>query len=262
MGRPSSPRAVADGLGRASSACPASPARSARRRSRTSAPTARRSPRRSRSVRVLDRETGAVARADAPAECGFGYRTRACSRARRPLRRARGDASRCTATRAVAARCATPSWRGRSASSRRAGAPLAEVREAVLAPAPRQGHGARPGRPRHGQRRLVLHQPDPRPGRVGRARAGWRGAPDPRSRSPTAGVKTSAAWLIERAGFRKGYGDRRGRDLHQAHARAGQPRRRRRRPSCSRWPARSRRACASASASSCGPSRRSSGSAW
>ena len=40
-------------------------------------------------------------------------------------------------------------------------------------------------------------------------------------------VKTSAAWLIERAGFHRGHGNPDGhRDLRQAHAGADQPRRR------------------------------------
>ena len=39
-------------------------------------------------------------------------------------------------------------------------------------------------------------------------------------------VKTSAAWLIEHAGFAKGYGTDRVRLSSQAHARADQPRRR------------------------------------
>ena len=39
-------------------------------------------------------------------------------------------------------------------------------------------------------------------------------------------MKTSAAWLIERAGFARGHGDPATvRDLRQAHARADQPRR-------------------------------------
>ena len=40
-------------------------------------------------------------------------------------------------------------------------APLADVRDAVLALRARQGHGARRRRPRHVERRVVLHQPVP-----------------------------------------------------------------------------------------------------
>ena len=76
-------------------------------------------------------------------------------------------------------------------------------------PAPRQGHGHRPRRPRLGERGLLLHQPDPRP-------RGLRSAPGPAAGperrppawpEPDGRVKTSAAWLIEQAGFRRGHGD-------------------------------------------------------
>ena len=43
---------------------------------------------------------------------------------------------------------------------------------------------------------------------------------------PDGTVKTSAAWLIEHAGFGKGYGNDRVAPLDQAHPRAHQPRRR------------------------------------
>ena len=109
----------------------ASPARSARRRSRTSAPTARRSPRRSRAVRVLDRARGA--RRDAGAR---GLRLRlplervqarspaagSCSRSRSRLERSRASAPVRYAELARAL--------GVGVGDR---APLADVREAVLA---------------------------------------------------------------------------------------------------------------------------------
>ena len=41
--------------------------------------------------------------------------------------------------------------------------PIARVRESVLALRAVEGHGARPRRPRLGERRIVLHQPDRRP---------------------------------------------------------------------------------------------------
>ena len=72
---------------------------------------------------------------------------------------------------------------------------------------------------------------------------------------PDGSVKTSAAWLIERAGLRQGLrpGPRRrpGRPLHQAHARAHQPGQTPPPRSCSPSPARSATG-----------SRRSSGSGW
>ena len=47
--------------------------------------------------------------------------------------------------------------------------PAAVARETVLAFAARQGHGARPGRPRHLERGLLLHQPRAGDGPAGRA---------------------------------------------------------------------------------------------
>ena len=84
---------------------------------------------------------------------------------------------------------------------------------------------------------------------------------------PDGPVKTSAAWLIEHAGFAKGHGDRAGRPLDQAHARAHQPRRRPHRRPAGPGPRGPRRGRASASASgwstsrcwsaaSCSPGRR------
>ena len=118
-------------------------------------------------VRLLDRRTGevrwvprrrAAASATAPA----------CSSTRRP------DAAPCCRG---GVRAATPTGRsaplryGELADARwapsRASAPTRpRVREAVLALRARQGHGARRRRPRHLERRLVLHQPGGRRGRV------------------------------------------------------------------------------------------------
>ena len=72
----------------------------------------------------------------------------------------------------------------------------------------RQGHGARPGGPRHVLGGVVLHEPGRSPPRL----SPWSARPAanrPRWPRRTAMVKLSAAWLIERAGFGKGYGDRR-----------------------------------------------------
>ena len=161
----------------ASSACPASPARSARRRSRTSAPTARRSPRRSRSVRVLRPRAGAVAR---PGRRRVRLRLpheRVQAHAE-PLRRARGDVPAARAP-AVARRCATPSWRGRSASSSATGAPLARRARGGARAAPRQGHGARPRRPRHVSAGSFFTNPI-----LDRRRAARRSSPAARRRWP------------------------------------------------------------------------------
>ena len=122
-------------------------------------------------VRVLDRVTGEIAEL-APRDCGLRYRGsifkysdrhvvlggHVRARALRalgadPLRGARSDARR-------GARSTRPA--GRRARSRARAAPW-------------QGHGPRRGRSRHLERRLVLHEPDPRAGGVrgsGRARPG------------------------------------------------------------------------------------------
>ena len=131
-----------------------------------------------------------------------------------------------------------------SASRSATRAPLADVREAVLDLRRAQGHGARPRRPRHVERRVVLHQP----GRsTPAAPTGCRPTAPALARSPTAGSRRSAAWLIEQAGFAQGLRHRRGAArLDQAHPGADQPRRRDDRRTCWPWPARSATASADA----------------
>jgi UDP-N-acetylmuramate dehydrogenase len=98
------------------------------------------------------------------------------------------------------------------------GAPLAEVREAVLAL--RRGKG------------MVVDPADPDSVSAGsfftnpilaanafaglEERAGDAGRP-PRFPEPDGRVKTSAAWLIERAGFTRGYGNRNGIAISDKH---------------------------------------------
>ena len=176
---------------------------SARRRSRTSAPTVRRSPRRSAPCGCSngDRRTR---RARAPRTCGFGYRDSAFKR----------DPGRFVVLAVTFA-------------LRPGAAPALRYRELADAPGRRPsthaGRGPRDraraarrksmlvivGRSQPAQRRLVLHE-----SRLSRRRGGrrWRRAPAPttalgcragrRRRRP---VKLSAGWLIERAGIRKGH---------------------------------------------------------
>ena len=119
------------------------------------------------------------------------------------------------------------------------GCPAADVRAGRARPAGRQGDGAGRGRPRHLERRLVLHQPDP-----GRRRAAASlPAGAPRFPQPDGRVKTSAAWLIEHAGFGKGYGTGAGHPVDQAHAGPDQPGRGHAPTTCWTWPARSGPAC-------------------
>jgi UDP-N-acetylmuramate dehydrogenase len=154
-------------------------------------------------VRVLDRRTGEVARL-APDECGFGYRTSAFKR--RPGERVvlgvdfvlrRGGES-------------APVRYGELARALGvelgASAPAPDVREAVLAL--RRGKG------------MVIDPDDPDSVSAGsfftnpileaeafaalERRAGER---PPAFAEPDGRVKTSAAWLVEHAGFHRGYGD-------------------------------------------------------
>ena len=243
-------RAVGAGLGRRRGAVRASPAASARPRSRTSAPTARRSPTPSPRC-AAGTASDRVQRTFAAADCGFGYRT---SRFKRDPDRyvvlavtfqlRLGDLS------APVRYAELARTLGVEVGAR---APLTEVREAVLALRARQGHGARRRRPRHLERRVVLHQP------VARRRGGARcptGAP--RWEQPDGTVKTSAAWLIEHAGFTQGLRQRPGRAVHQAHAGAHQPGRRQHRGPAGagrRGPARRARAVRRLAGQRAGPGR-------
>ena len=128
--------------------------------------------------------TAATARSatSPPGECGFGYRTsvfkhrdRRTSCSRVTLRcSADAGARRADALRRAGAR--------RSASSAGERAPLAADARRGARAAPRQGHGARPRRPRHVERRVVLHQPGARRGRRRRAAAPRRRAPGDEAR--------------------------------------------------------------------------------
>jgi UDP-N-acetylmuramate dehydrogenase len=149
-----------------------------------------------RSVRVLDRTTGAVTEL-APAECDFGYRTSAFKRSDRwvvlavtfALRRDTGSQPLRYAELARALEVEPG-----------ATAPLHAVRAAVLAL--RRGKG------------MVIDAADPDTVSAGSffmnpildADAYARlDPPPPAFPQPDGRIKTSAAWLIERSGFRKGY---------------------------------------------------------
>ena len=149
-----------------------------------------------RSVRVLDRETGAIAELTG-AECGFAYRSSAF----------KGSERRVVLAVTFALHPDRMSQPLRYAELARAldlepgaRAPLHEVREAVLAL--RRGKG------------MVLDPADPDTVSAGSffmnpildpdALAALEPSP-PAFPQPDGRVKTSAAWLIERAGFGKGY---------------------------------------------------------
>jgi UDP-N-acetylmuramate dehydrogenase len=154
-------------------------------------------------VRVLDRRSGAIADL-APEQCGFGYRTSAFKRD--PGRHvvlavdlvlARGSAS-------------APVRYGELARALGIGLgetpPPGAVREAVLALRRGKGMVIDPGDPDSVSAGSFFTNPilDPDAfealvGRAGERPPAW---PEPDGRT-----KTSAAWLVERAGFHRGYGD-------------------------------------------------------
>ena len=194
------------GLGRRRGAVRHPRAASARPRSRTSAPTARRSPTPSPRSAAGTASTGRGSARSPPPTAASATAPAASSRT--PSRYVvlavtfqlrLGDLSAPGALRRAGPRRSA----SRSATARRwprCATPCSALRR-------RQGHGARRRRPRHLERRLVLHQP------AARRRAGGAGCPRgrPAGSSPTAPVKTSAAWLIEHAGLRQGLRQRPGR---------------------------------------------------
>ena len=153
-------------------------------------------------------------------------RTRAPWCADAAVRRARRHASSCALGHAVRARSPTPSSRAPLGVAVGERAPLADVRAAVLALRARKGMVLDAGRPRHVERRARSSPtrccrdadlPDGAPRYPCARRAERDGRASARS---TALVKTSAAWLIEHAGFGKGFGlPGPGGALDQAHAR-------------------------------------------
>jgi UDP-N-acetylmuramate dehydrogenase len=155
------------------------------------------------SVRVLDRRSGEVAELE-PAACGFGYRTSAFKRdpgryvvLAVDLVLARGTAS-------------APVRYGELARALGIGlgetAPAGAVREAVLALRRGKGMVIDPGDPDSVSAGSFFTNPilDPDGFAALVRRAGER---PPAWPEPDGRVKTSAAWLVERAGFHRGYGD-------------------------------------------------------
>jgi UDP-N-acetylmuramate dehydrogenase len=164
------------------------------------------------SVRALERATGEVAEL-APADCGFAYRSSAFKR----------DPGRWVVL-AVTFALERRELSGPLAYAELArtldvrpgeGAPLAEVREAVLGL--RRGKG------------MVLDPADPDSVSAGSfftnpilseeafSALEQRAERPPRFPEPDGRVKTSAAWLIERAGFQRGYGDPEGIAISSKH---------------------------------------------
>jgi UDP-N-acetylmuramate dehydrogenase len=157
-------------------------------------------------VRVLDRATGAVEEL-APADCGFGYRTSAFKRT--PGRWAVLDVALRLERGAQSAPIRYAELARTLGVEIGARAPLAEAREAILAL--RRGKG------------MVLDPGDHDTWSAGsfftNPFVGAAELPDgaPAFAQPDGTVKTSAAWLIERSGFHRGYGDPAGIAISSKH---------------------------------------------
>ena len=176
--------------------CPASPGRWGRCRSRMSAPMGQRWP---LSSSGSGRGTGAMAL------CGPLPQQSVTSATARHGSSARREGTWCCVS---TSSCRSATWpahplsragpgpgrRGRAACPSHSGA-----REGACDPA-REGNGAGRERPRHLVGWLLLHQPGPHPEQAA-------ALPAEAPRFPAGeGVKTSAAWLIQHAGFPAGYG--------------------------------------------------------
>ena len=156
------------------------------------------------SVRVLDRASGQIVELSAE-QCGFRYRSRIFKHRDRHV------------VLAVTFRLRESDVSGplRYAELARAldvpvggSAPLGEVREAVLALRRRKGMVIDPADPDSVSAGSFFTNPILEPDGFARlqSRAGDAGSP-PAFPEPDGRIKTSAAWLIERAGFPRGYGD-------------------------------------------------------
>ena len=198
---------VGEGLAGIEALVRASRARSAPRRSRTSAPTARRSSETIMSVRAFDRTTGETVDL-APERLRLRLPLQRVQARPGPLRRSCASSFALRRRRGSRRRSATPSWRARSASRSATRAPLRRRPRRVLAAAPRQGHGPGPRRPRHASAPArsspTRSSTPPRSTALSASRAGDAAAGFP---EPDGRVKTVAAWLIDHAGFTKGYGN-------------------------------------------------------
>jgi len=155
-------------------------------------------------VRAYDRRSGVVE--EIPADrCGFAYRSSAFKRhpGRWVLLSVTFDLPRRADSMPV-----------RYAELARAlgiaegeSAPLADVREAVLALRRRKGMVIDPADPDSVSAGSFFTNPILSPGEFAALRARANGAGPPAFRQADGRVKTSAAWLIEHAGFARGHGD-------------------------------------------------------
>jgi len=160
-------------------------------------------------VRVLDRADGAV-RTLTPAECGFTYRSSAFKR--EPGRWVVLAVSFALDTSEGSAPIRYPELARALGVEVGARTPLADVREAVLALRRAKGMVLDPDDPDTVSAGSFFTNPVLDTGAFAalRARAAERlgpNAPPPAWPDADGHVKTSAAWLIERAGFHRGHGN-------------------------------------------------------
>jgi UDP-N-acetylmuramate dehydrogenase len=155
------------------------------------------------SVRALERATGDVAEL-APADCGFAYRSSAFKR--HPGRWVVLSVTFVLERRALSGPLEYAELARTLGVAPGEGAPLAEVREAVLGLRRGKGMVLDAGDPDSVSAGSFFTNPILEPAAFAEleARAPERppGFPEPDGR-----IKTSAAWLIERAGFHRGHGD-------------------------------------------------------
>ena len=156
------------------------------------------------SVRVYDRRERRLEEL-APAECGFSYRSSVFKRTpgRWVVLAVTYELPRRPASRPIRY---TELARALGVAEGET-APLARVREAVLALRRRKGMVLDPDDPDTVSAGSFFTNPILSPGEFAALEARANGARPPRFAQPDGRVKTSAAWLIEHAGFARGHGD-------------------------------------------------------
>ena len=165
------------------------------------------------SVRALERATGEVSEL-APADCGFAYRSSAFKR--HPGRWVVLAVTFALERRALSGPLEYAELARTLGVAPGEGAPLAEVREAVLGLRRGKGMVLDPGDPDTVSAGSFFTNPilDPAAFAALEARAPER---PPRFPETDGRIKTSAAWLIERAGFHRGHGDPEGIAISSKH---------------------------------------------
>jgi UDP-N-acetylmuramate dehydrogenase len=165
------------------------------------------------SVRALERATGEVAQL-APADCGFAYRSSAFKR--HPGHWVVLAVTFALERRALSGPLEYAELARTLGVAPGEGAPLAEVREAVLGLRRGKGMVLDPGDPDTVSAGSFFTNPILEPAAFAELEARAPERP-PRFPEPDGRIKTSAAWLIERAGFHRGHGDPEGIAISSKH---------------------------------------------